>query len=61
MLGHANISQADSYLRAAEMGLQVSTRQVDASRCKSVAKQTAVEYLSVGNANTPDPSKGLLH
>lgn len=37
MLGHANLSQASTYLHASEMGLQQSMRRFDAARGNVVA------------------------
>jgi integrase len=61
MLGHANISQTDTYLHAAEMGLQDSMRRFDNARGKPVVKKGRTEHLSVNHTKRAESSKGLLH
>ena len=61
MLGHANISQTDTYLNAARLGLHESMRRFDDSRCKTVAKDSTIEDRFVGNEKTQQTSKDLLH
>jgi hypothetical protein len=61
MLGHANISQTDTYLNAASMGLHESMRRYDAARCKPVAIEAPIEHRPVSNEKTEPPAKGLLH
>jgi hypothetical protein len=61
MLGHANISQTDTYLNAARMGLHESMQRYDAARCKPVANDPPIEPRPNGNEKTEPPAKGLLH
>ncbi|OLC84758.1 MAG: hypothetical protein AUH72_00890 [Acidobacteria bacterium 13_1_40CM_4_65_8] len=61
MLGHANISQTDTYLNAARLGLHESMKRFDDFRCKTVAKDTTIEHRLVGNEETQQTSKDLLH
>jgi len=61
MLGHANISQTDTYLNAARLGLHESMKRLDDFRCKSVAKDTTIEHRVVRNEKAPHTSKDLLH
>jgi hypothetical protein len=58
---HANISQTDTYLNAARLGLHESMKRFDDFRCKTVAKNTTIEHRLVGNEKTEQPSKDLLH
>jgi site-specific recombinase XerD len=41
MLGHANVSQTDTYLNATKVGLQEAMRRLDSSRCNPVARKEA--------------------
>ena len=41
LLGHANISQTDTYLNATKVGLQEAMQRLDASRCTTVAQKGA--------------------
>src|SRR4029434_6070929 len=41
MLGHANVSQTDTYLNATKVGLQEAMRRLDSSRCNHVARKEA--------------------
>jgi hypothetical protein len=61
MLGHANVSQTDTYLNAARMGLHESMKRYDAARCNPVANDPPIEHRPVGNAKPDVPAKGLLH
>ena len=61
MLGHANVSQTDTYLNAARMGLHESMQRFDAARCKPVAKKRHTEPRPVGNEEQPQADKSLLH
>ena len=61
MLGHANLSQTGTYLRAAEMGLQDSMQRFDAARGKPVANDPPIEQRPLSYGETKDPAKDLLH
>jgi hypothetical protein len=61
MLGHANISQTDTYLNATRMGLHDSMERFDAIRCNPVAIEQPIEHRLDGNGEPPRPPKGLLH
>jgi integrase len=49
MLGHSNIAQTSTYLNANKVGLQDAMRRLDASRCKTVANDTATEQPPLRN------------
>jgi len=61
MLGHASVSQTDTYLNASKIGLADSMRRHDAkvARCKPVASEPAIEPpparpdVSVVEGNSP--------
>jgi len=61
MLGHANISQTDTYLNAGRLGLHESMRRFDDSRCKSVANEPSIDRRPVSNESEPEAAKDLLH
>jgi len=61
MLGHANISQTNTYLNAARMGLHKSMQRHDAARCNPVANEATTEQQPDGNAETPQTDNGLVH
>jgi len=61
MLGHANISQTDTYLNAPRLGLHESMQRFDDFRCKTVAKDATIEHRLVGNEKIQQTSKDLLH
>jgi integrase len=61
MLGHANISQTDTYLNAGRMALHDSIKRFDAGRCNPVANESASEHRSSGNATDQQNQKDLLH
>ena len=63
MLGHANLSQTDTYLNAGRMGLHDSMRRFEQAgiRCTSVVQNLETEHRLVSNAIAPGDAKGLLH
>jgi integrase len=61
ILGHANISQTDTYLNAGRVALQDSMQRFDARRGKLVANDTPIEHQPLSHTKTEEPSKGLLH
>jgi hypothetical protein len=61
LLGHANISQTDTYLNVGRMGLHESMKRFDDVRCKTVASQPPIDPGLAGNAQQPEASKDLLH
>jgi integrase len=61
LLGHANISQTDTYLNAGRLVLQDSIRRFDAFRGKLVANEAAIENRPVGHDDTDLTTKDLLH
>jgi hypothetical protein len=61
MLGHANISQTDTYLNAGRMGLHESMKRFDNVRCKTVASQRPRDPGLARNADQPEAVKDLLH
>jgi integrase len=61
MLGHANISQTDTYLNVGRMGLHESMKRFDDVRCKIVASQPPIEHGLTCNAEPHEAGKDLLH
>jgi integrase len=61
MLGHANISQTDTYLNAGRMGLHESMKRFDAIRCTTVAHEPRLEQRPLSNADSRHPANDLLH
>jgi hypothetical protein len=61
MLGHANLSQADTYLNAGRMGLHEAMKRFDAARGKSVAKTEATEHRPVGHEHAAEVENKQLH
>jgi integrase len=61
MLGHANISQTDTYLNAGRLGLHESMRRFDDQRCKNVASEASIDQRPVSNTQTQEATKDLLH
>jgi hypothetical protein len=61
LLGHANISQTDTYLNAGRLALQESMQRFDAARGKPVAKESPTEHRPLGHENAQPASKDLLH
>ena len=61
MLGHANISQTDTYLNVGRMGLHESMKRFDDVRCKTVASQPPIEHGLPRNADQHEAPKDLLH
>jgi hypothetical protein len=61
MLGHANISQTDTYLNVGRMGLHESMKRFDDVRCKTVASQSPIEHGPARNAEQHEAPKDLLH
>ena len=61
MLGHANVSQTDTYLNAARMGVHESMQRYAAGRCKPVASEAQTKQRPDGNAETPQTDNGLVH
>jgi hypothetical protein len=56
MLGHANISQTDTYLNAGRLGLHESMARFDDFRDKLVANEPPIEQRPVRQAD-PDPAQ----
>jgi len=61
LLGHANISQTDTYLNAGRLALQDSMKRFDAARGKTVANKPPTENRPLGHENVEASSKDLLH
>ena len=61
LLGHANISQTDTYLNAGRLALQDSIKRFDAARGKAVAKTPPIEPRPLGHDEAEASSKDLLH
>ena len=61
MLGHANISQTDTYLNVGRMGLHESMKRFDDVRCNIVASQPPIEHGPDCNAEPHEAGKDLLH
>jgi integrase len=61
MLGHANISQTDTYLNVGRMGLHESMKRFDDVRCKTVASQPPIEHGLPRNGEQHEAGKDLLH
>jgi integrase len=61
ILGHANISQTDTYLNAGRVALQESMKRFDVSRGKSVAKTPSTEQRPVGQESAIEKEKEQLH
>ena len=61
MLGHANISQTDTYLNAGRMALHDSIKRFDVVRCNPVASNSASEHRPSGNGPEQQDQKDLLH
>jgi hypothetical protein len=61
ILGHANISQTDTYLNAGRVALQDSMKRSDAARGKTVAKTEAIEQRPLGHVSANTTQKGQLH
>ncbi|MDO8795463.1 MAG: site-specific integrase [Vicinamibacterales bacterium] len=61
ILGHANISQTDTYLNAGRLALHDSIKRFDAARGKSVAKTPPIEHRPVGHEETETTRKDPLH
>ena len=62
MLGHANISQTDTYLNAGQFALHDSMQRLDeARRGNPVANEPAAEHRLRGHEEAEEPSKDLLH
>jgi hypothetical protein len=61
LLGHANVSQTDTYLRARIVGLQEAIKRFDAARGKAVVKPEPVEQRPHGHEETEESPKDQLH
>jgi hypothetical protein len=61
ILGHANISQTDTYLNAGRVTLQDSMQPFDASRGKPGAKASNNEQRPLGHVETEGAEKEQLH
>jgi integrase len=61
MLGHANISQTDTYLNVSRMGLHESMKRFDDVRCKTVASEPPIEHKLPRNDRQHEAWKDLLH
>jgi integrase len=61
ILGHANISQTDTYLNAGRVALQESMKRYDVSRGKSVANPPSIEQRPDGHENAIEAQKDRLH
>lgn len=61
ILGHANISQTDTYLNAGRVVLQDSMKRFDAARGKPVAKPPTIEHRPPRHDDTEETPKDQLH
>ena len=62
MLGHANISQTDTYLNAGQYTLHESMQRLDdARRGNPAAKEPPTEHRLPGHEPTAETPKDLLH
>ena len=61
LLGHANVSQTDTYLGAKISGLQASMKRYDVARGNSVAKAAAMEQRPPGHDETTESNNEQLH
>jgi hypothetical protein len=61
MLGHANISQTDTYLNVGRLGLHESMKRFDDVRCKSFARSPQIDPGLPCNTEQPGAAKDLLH
>jgi integrase len=69
LLGHANISQTDTYLNAGRVALHESLKRFDAARGvaspdfrgKAVVNKPEIEHRPINHAKPEKPSKDLLH
>jgi Phage integrase family len=61
LLGHANVSQTDTYLSAKIPGLRESMKRFDAARGKAVAKPAVIEQRPLGHDETEESQKDRLH
>ena len=61
ILGHANISQTDTYLNAGRIALQESMMRFDASRGKVVAKASTIEHRLLSHDDDDGKPKSRLH
>jgi hypothetical protein len=61
MLGHANISQTDTYLNVGRMGSCESMKCFDDVRCKTVASQPSIEHGPARSAEQHEAPRDLLH
>lgn len=61
ILGHANISQTDTYLNAGRVVLQDSMKRFDAARGKSVAKPPTTEHRPLRHDDSEERPKDQLH
>ena len=62
MLGHANLSQASTYLDGTRVGLHASMRRSGETRrcCNVVASNTAIAHPPVRNDESGDAAKSLV-
>jgi hypothetical protein len=61
LLGHANVSQTDTYLSAKIAGLRQSMKRLDAGRGKSMANADVIEQRPVGRENAEELRNDQLH
>ena len=61
LLGHANVSQTDTYLSAKIVGLRESMKRFDAARGKPVANEGPIENRTVSHDDDDESPKDLLH
>ena len=61
LLGHANVSQTDTYLSAKIKGLQASMKRVDGVRGNPVAKDPSIEQRPLGHDDAGEGQKDRLH
>ena len=61
LLGHANVSQTDTYLSAKISGLQASMKRYDAARGNPVANVASMEQRPLSHDETVESPKEQLH
>lgn len=61
MLGHANLSQTNTYLNAGKMGLQNSMRRFEDIRCNPIANEAEISPPLDRNAEPEVTPKALVN